>query len=224
MLRWVVLSWWDVVASRHLNCSFPLFHLFHLSHLSHLISLFSLHLPQAYLPDPQVALGFTVVCTSSYIFAAYFPAVKLPKITGYLLMGIVAGPYVLNLVPKTEIRSLRAVDETSLAFIAFAAGGKIWFRELKQIQKPLMWITFLLIVLEYVVGFSMVMAVRGTFGFLISMDTSSQIVVALLAGALMIARSPSSALAIVSETRSKGRFTDIMLGVTISSDVAVSVF
>ena len=180
-------------------------------------------LQEAYLPEPKVALGFVIICTSSYFFAQYFPSLKLPKITGYLIMGILAGPFVLNLIPKGEIRSLRAVDETSLAFIAFAAGGKIYFKKMIPIRVPLMWICLFLIVLEYIVGFSMVMAVRTTFSFLITMDSSSQIAVALLAGALMIARSPSSALAIVSETRSKGRFTDIMLGVTILSDVAVLV-
>ena len=178
-------------------------------------------LQEAYLPEPKIALGFAIICTSSFFFASFFPSVKLPKITGYLIMGILAGPFVLNLIPRTEVRSLRAVDETSLAFIAFAAGGKIYLKKMKPIRMPLLWICMLLIVLEYIVGFSMVMAVRGTFDFLINMDNSSQIAVALLAGALMIARSPSSALAIVSETRSKGRFTDIMLGVTILSDVAV---
>ena len=178
-------------------------------------------LSEAYLPEPKVALGFTIICTSSYLFANFFPSLKLPKITGYLIMGILAGPFVLNLVPKTEVRSLRAVDETCLAFIAFAAGGKIWLKKMKPIKKPLLWICLFLIVLEYLVGFGMVMAVRTTFDFLIVMDTESQIAVALLAGALMIARSASSALAIVRETSSKGRFTSIMLGVTILSDVAV---
>jgi Kef-type K+ transport system membrane component KefB len=180
-------------------------------------------LSEAYLPSPKTFLGFTIVCTSSYYFAGFFPSLKLPKITGYLIMGIIAGPFVLNLVPKSEVRSLRAVDETSLAFIAFAAGGKIYLKKMRPIKKTLGWICFLLIVLEYLVGFGMVMAVRNTFEFLSAMDDSSQIAVALLAGALMIARSPSSALAIVRETSSKGRFTDIMLGVTILSDVAVLV-
>ena len=87
-------------------------------------------LSEAYLPSPKTFLGFTIVCTSSYYFAGFFPSLKLPKITGYLIMGIIAGPFVLNLVPKSEVRSLRAVDETSLAFIAFAAGGKIYLKKM----------------------------------------------------------------------------------------------
>ena len=110
-------------------------------------------LSEAYLPNLRVALGFTIICTSSYYFGNLVPTLKLPKITGYLLMGILAGPFVLNLVPKSEIRSLRAVDECSLAFIAVAAGGKIYLKKMKPIQKPLMWICLFLIVLEYIVGF-----------------------------------------------------------------------
>eukprot|EP00946_MAST-07B_sp_MAST-7B-sp1_P004879 g4879.t1 len=181
------------------------------------------NLSENYIPDAKVIVGFCIICTASYSCAQLFPALRLPKITGYLAMGILAGPYVLNMVPKSEVRSLRAVDETSLAFIAVAAGAKLWLRKMRPVRRAIMWICLLLIVLEYIVGFGMVMAVRGTFGFLVDMDPSAQVAVALLAGAMMVARSPSSALAVVSETRSKGRFTSIMLGVTILSDIAVLV-
>ena len=56
------------------------------------------NLSENYIPDAKVIIGFSIICTASFFFAQFFPALKLPKITGYLLMGILSGPYVLNMV------------------------------------------------------------------------------------------------------------------------------
>ncbi len=45
--------------------------------------------------------------------------------------------------------------------------------------------------------------------------------ISLLAGSIMVARSPSSAIALVNELRAKGPFTRTVLGVTMVTDVAV---
>lgn len=47
--------------------------------------------------------------------------------------------------------------------------------------------------------------------------------IAMLIGAIMTARSPASAIAIVKELRAKGPFTRCFLGVTVVSDVVVLV-
>ena len=45
--------------------------------------------------------------------------------------------------------------------------------------------------------------------------------VSLIAGAILMARSPSSALAVVKETRARGPFTHTVIGVTVLSDLVV---
>ena len=51
-------------------------------------------------------------------------------------MGIVAGPYCLRLIPESDIRSLRFIDELSLAFIAYASGAKLMLDKLEGKQPP----------------------------------------------------------------------------------------
>ena len=53
------------------------------------------------------------------------------------------------------------------------------------------------------------------------MSVTSRIAISILAGAILVARSPSSAIAIVNELRAKGPFTQTLLGVTMISDVVV---
>jgi Kef-type K+ transport system membrane component KefB len=57
--------------------------------------------------------------------------------------------------------------------------------------------------------------------FMQDLPASNRLAVALLGGAILVARSPSSAIAIVNELRARGPFTQTVLGVTMVTDVAV---
>ena len=51
--------------------------------------------------------------------------IGLPLISGFLLTGVLAGPYGLGMLEVEAIPHFSFIDEISLAFIAFAAGS-IW--------------------------------------------------------------------------------------------------
>ncbi len=53
------------------------------------------------------------------------------------------------------------------------------------------------------------------------MDTSSKIAVSILFGTIFVARSPSSAIAVINEMRANGPFTKTVMGVTVLKDVLV---
>ena len=51
-----------------------------------------------------------------------------------------------------------------------------------------------------------------------------KIAISAIFGVIAVARSPSSAIAIISETKAKGNYTDIVLSVTIAMDVVIIIF
>jgi NhaP-type Na+/H+ or K+/H+ antiporter len=63
--------------------------------------------------------------------AKTFLKFKLPLITGFLAVGIIAGPYVANLITKDAVHNLIFINDISLAFIAFAAGAELYLKELR---------------------------------------------------------------------------------------------
>ena len=137
-------------------------------------------------------------------------------------MGMVAGPHGLQLIPESDIRTLRFVDELSLAFIAFTAGGKLLLGQLQRRIQAVFFVTVGLVVFEYVIGSGTVVLLAPHIGFMSEMDHLQCLAVGLMAGALVIARSPASAIAIVRELRcEKGRFTQLILGVTVIMDLVV---
>ena len=167
------------------------------------------------------AISFAVIAFSSKQIGQYFTKASLPLISGFLFTGILAGPYALNLITLEAVENLRFVDEVSLAFIAFAAGSELYLKDLKDRLKSIKWVTIGLVVSTFAIG-SMAMFLLSEFiPFMRTMPTDGRIAVSILAGSILVARSPSSAIAVVNELRAKGPFTQTVLGVTVIMDVVV---
>lgn len=166
-------------------------------------------------------LGFAFIALASRQIGAFFARLKLPLITGFLFTGIVAGPYVLKIIPAEAIARLRFVDELSLAFIAFAAGSELVVRQIKSRFKSIRYTTIGLVVSTFSLGSIGFFLLSEWIPFTKNMPPAHRWAVAILAGAILIARSPSSAIAVVNELRAKGPFTKTALGVTVIMDVVV---
>ena len=164
---------------------------------------------------------FFVIALASKQIGQFFVKARLPLISGFLFAGIIAGPFVLKLIPEEAVENLRFVDEISLAFIAFAAGSELYLKELRSRFRSITWVTIGLVVSTFVLGSLTVFMLADFVPFMQAMPTTGRIAISILAGAILVARSPSSAIAIVNELRAKGPFTQTTLGVTMITDVAV---
>ena len=164
---------------------------------------------------------FTLVALAAWQVGKFFKSRGLPVITGYLFTGVIAGPFALDLVTGEMGHGLFFLEELSLAFIAFAAGSELYLPELRSRFGSISWITAGIVVLTFGLITTAVYFLATYIPFMQEMSANTRLAVALLAGAIMTARSPSSAIAIVNELRAKGPFTQTVLGVTVVSDVVV---
>ncbi len=167
--------------------------------------------------------GFVLVALGARQVGEIFGRARLPLITGFLVTGILAGPHVLGLISPEAIVRLRFVDQVSLAFIAFAAGAEIHGASLRGRWRSIGWVTAGLVAVTLAVGTTGFYLLSDRIPFLQDLNPASRAGIALLAAAILVARSPSSAIAIVSELRARGPLTRTALGVTIISDVVVIV-
>ncbi|OQR90527.1 glutathione-regulated potassium-efflux system protein KefC [Thraustotheca clavata] len=177
----------------------------------------------SYLPDRLTLLSFIIVAIASHTIANFCPVLGLPRITGYLATGIITGPYVLGLITANETLQMRFVDEASLAYIGLAAGAKLHWSEMRRKLKSIMCVTLWLTVFEYIVGTLTMIVLANYLVFLQSTTSTERYAISMLAGCMMIARSPSSALAVIEETGSQGHFTTFMFSVTVVCDIVVIV-
>ena len=77
----------------------------------------------------SIALAFALLSSK------LMKAVKMPNVTGYLLVGLLVGPYVLNIIPKETVDSLGIIPDVALGFIAFSIGSEFRFSYLKKVGK-----------------------------------------------------------------------------------------
>lgn len=167
--------------------------------------------------------SFVLVALAAQQIGYVFERLRLPRISGFLLTGVLAGPFLLDLLPPDTEIQLRFVDEISLAFIAFAAGNELQLSELRGRLKGIAWITAGNALVIPLAGTLAMLAAADHVPFMQAMSFPQRLAVSLLAGAILVARSPSSAIALVNELRAKGPFTQTVLGVTMITDVLVIV-
>ena len=78
---------------------------------------------------------------------------KLPNVTAYITVGILIGPYVLNLIPSQVVEGTEFLPDIALAFIAFTTGEFFKVSVLKKNGPKVIIITVLESVLSTVVVF-----------------------------------------------------------------------
>lgn len=150
-----------------------------------------------------------------------FQKVGLPLITGMLLIGIIAGPFVLHMFPKGAHQNLDFINDIALAFIAFAAGSELYLKEIRNRIRQIAWITFGQLVVTFLLSASIVYFISNQIPFMSGLPQNTKLAISILMGVIFVARSPSSAIAIINEMRAKGPFTHTALGVTVIKDVLV---
>ena len=92
-----------------------------------------------------IALALFVGLLSSRLMKV----LKLPNVTGYLISGIVFGPYLLGKYiggwtidnPETSINSIKWISEIALGFIAFTIGCSFKKQAIQRVGKKILVIT-----------------------------------------------------------------------------------
>src|SRR5436309_11172884 len=67
-----------------------------------------------------LALGFLLL--AAYVGGELARRARLPRLTGYLLVGFAVGPAWLGLVRREEVDALRFMEEAAVALIALEIG------------------------------------------------------------------------------------------------------
>ena len=117
-----------------------------------------------------------IIISVALMLFSGFAMTRLPNVTGYILAGILIGPYVLNLVPQRIIDGTDFLSDIALAFIAFSTGEFFKLPVLKKSGMKVVWITVFEAVLASVFIFIL------TY-FILRLDLAFSIVLAALASA-----------------------------------------
>ena len=133
---------------------------------------------------------------------------RLPNVTAYIAVGILIGPYCLNLIPETVIDGTDFLSDIALAFIAFSTGEFFKLSVLKKNGGKVVVITVLEAFMASLLVFAATYCVLGV-----------DIVFCIVLSALAAATAPASTMMTIRQTGARGDFVDTLLQVVALDDV-----
>eukprot|EP00927_Polykrikos_kofoidii_P024563 TRINITY_DN22308_c0_g1_i1.p1 TRINITY_DN22308_c0_g1~~TRINITY_DN22308_c0_g1_i1.p1 ORF type:complete len:706 (-),score=99.86 TRINITY_DN22308_c0_g1_i1:26-2143(-) len=150
----------------------------------------------------------------------------VPRLTGYLLVGALVGPYCCDLVTHTHISLIgEIVNKFAVAFIAGAAGAEIFLPDLRSFIVPMfVQVIFLALGAMVVVTVGIMFLISSGLGTVpaVSEQTSvaARISVSLLTSCLMATGSPASVISLIAELGCHDRkASKLTLGITVLTEI-----
>ncbi len=87
--------------------------------------------------------SLALIFLSGLLLASVFEKLKLPRIIGMLLAGILLGPYVLNLLDDSVLSVSSNLRQMALIIILIKAGLSLNLSDLKKVGRPAILMSFL---------------------------------------------------------------------------------
>ena len=159
-------------------------------------------------PVSQVIIAVALMLMGGFLATRLTKRLRLPNVTGYIVAGILMGPFCLDLVPETIIGGMDFIADIALAFIAFSTGEYFRIETLKKSGAKVLVITVLEACLASVAVFAVTYGVLG-------LELNFSLVLAALASAT----APASTMMTIRQTHARGDFVDTLLQVVALDDV-----
>jgi Kef-type K+ transport system membrane component KefB len=166
---------------------------------------------------PLFYLGILILC--GYAGGRVAHAFNLPRITGYILAGMLLSPSTTGILGAGVLENdLSLITDIALGIIAFSIGGTLELDKLRKLGKTIIIITF-------VQAITVALLVSGSVIFLLPYlpgagiePGSALVAVGILLGAICAATAPAAVLGVVHEYKAKGPMTTVLLGVITLDD------
>ncbi len=166
-------------------------------------------------------VGFLIVAIAANEISKIFQKIKFPLITGLIITGIIAGSSVLNFITNESLDKLNFLNEIALAIIAFSAGSELYLNDLRSRIQSIKWMTIGQLIITFVMSAIIIYFIADYIPFMANVPNTHKIGISVLFATIFVARSPSSAIAVINEMRANGPFTKTVMGVTVLKDVLV---
>ena len=166
-------------------------------------------------------IGFIIVAIAANQIAKVFQKIKFPLITGLIITGIIGGSSLLNFITPDAVDNLNFLNQIALSIIAFSAGSELYIDDLRSRINSIKWMVIGQLFITFILTTVVIFYGSHYIPFMAEMPSKHKIAIATLFATIFVARSPSSAIAVINEMRANGPFTKTVMGVTVVKDVLV---
>ncbi|MBN1696887.1 MAG: cation:proton antiporter [Spirochaetales bacterium] len=161
----------------------------------------NLHLPLILIIGTVTFIGLFFGKTMKYI--------KLPSIIGFMIIGVVLGPSLLDILNEPVMNNLSFITEIALGFVALGIGLELHLKALKEQGKSII----LIIISESFMAFIVVTAVVYVIALVSPVPDHIALPLALLFGSIAPASAPAGTVAVIKEYNARGSLTKALYAV-----------
>ncbi len=152
-------------------------------------------------------LSLAIIFILSFFASRLTKKLKIPTITAYVVLGILLSPSLLNLISQEFLATSDFFSQIVLGMIAFSLGESFSLRTLRRVGKAVTGISISASLLPWVlVTAALWLIFKQPF------------YIALVFGAIASATAPAAVVMVTQEYKSRGNFTDTLLGVVAIDD------
>ncbi|MBE5958744.1 MAG: cation:proton antiporter [Lachnospiraceae bacterium] len=131
---------------------------------------------------------------------------KLPNVTGYLIIGLLAGPSVLHIINEGMVNNFAIVSKIALGFIAFSIGTEFEFKYIRKLGA----VPVVIAIFESLGATAFVIA--GMLIFRMPVE------LALIMGAIAAATDPAATILVAKQYKASGPVTRTLIPVVAIDD------
>ncbi len=167
----------------------------------------------------ELAFGFLLLC--AFFGGSLVEKIKSPKLTGYLLVGVAAGPFVLRLVSTEMVQNLTLVQDVAVCLIALTAGAELSINKIRPLLGTIKSITLWGVLGTTILIAGSIIALQPLLPFLHELSMVGVAMVSLMLAIVLASQSPAVVMALLDETRSDGPVSQTTLAVVVIADLMV---
>lgn len=169
----------------------------------------------------EILLSIAIALLAGLLMTRVIKPLGLPAVTGYLIAGILVGPYMLGRLGVSGlgffsmeyVESFGVISDVALGFIAFSIGNEFRISQLKSIGKQALVVG----VVQALMATLFVDASLIAMSFILGQEVFP-ISAAITLGAIATATAPAATLMVVRQYKAKGPLTDLLLPVVALDD------
>jgi len=176
--------------------------------------------------EMNLVLAIGIIIVIGFLGGLVTEKIKFPRITGYIIIGILLSPSLLNIISAETIENLDIMTNIALGIIAFLIGGSLHLEPIRKLGKSIAWITtfqslgaWLIVTLLLVFLSPLILSIPNATW------SQTYFPLALIIGAISCATAPAAIMAIIHDYKASGPLTTTLLAVVALDDaIAVIAF
>jgi Kef-type K+ transport system membrane component KefB len=157
-------------------------------------------------PELNTLLYLSILLFGGLLCGRLVKQIRLPNVTGYLIAGLVLGPFVLKVFPSHVISGFDILSEIALSFIAFTIGCEFKLSYFKRVGLT----PIVIAVFEALAAVIIVQIALIAFGFNVPFS--------IILGSIAAATAPAATIMVIKQYKAEGPVTETLLSVVALDD------